>query len=124
MKKSITTVSIILLTLVLSACDSKEKSIYQRVQKVWQISLFVAAYDKLNDDATKMYGKEWEQILLYYKMNAFFMLFKKQQCSANKAQVASMFVLYSFNIMLCETRATSSRFLLWKLLKFKYAIDV
>jgi hypothetical protein len=45
MKKSITTVSIILLTLVLSACDSKEKKhLSEGVQKVWQISLFVAVH--------------------------------------------------------------------------------
>ena len=101
MKKSITTVSIILLTLVLSACDSKEKKAFIRgcAEGLADKSICSCAYDKLNDDATKMYGKEWEQILLYYKMNAFFMLFKKQQCSANKAQVASMFVLYSFNII-------------------------
>jgi hypothetical protein len=62
-------------------------------------SICSCAYDKLNDDATKMYGKEWGTNPAILQDERFFMLFKKQQCSANKAQVASMFVLYSFNIM-------------------------
>ena len=61
MKKSITTVSIILLTLVLSACDSKEKKAFIRgcAEGLADKSICSCAYDKLNGGATKMYGKEW-----------------------------------------------------------------
>ena len=51
MKKSITTVSIILLTLVLSACDSKEKKAFIRgcAEGLADKSICSCAYDKLND---------------------------------------------------------------------------
>lgn len=60
--KNITKVfCVISFALILLACDSKEKKEFIRgcAEGLSDKSVCSCIYDKLNDDAIKMYGKEW-----------------------------------------------------------------